>query len=913
MKRILLLTIILIRVWGAAFAASHLCVLSTTCELQKHFITVTEVPRLGWQMKADRNGEKQSAYEIEVRNAINKKTVYKTGKIGSTDSQFIKLSTDKICAGNTYEWRVRVYDAGNQPSAWSKFQMFCFAPSFTKQATWIAAMRNSDARLPEGRIYQGAVLKNAKAEWDKSDTMSVRSICLRKEFSVGKKIAKAIVHVSGLGQYVMNINGKPVSNDEFAPLWSDYDKTVYYNTFDVTSQLRGGANAIGVMLGNGFYNAQGRGRYTKLQVAFGVPTLWLQLDIAYSDGTHQTVKTDATWKFAPSAVTFNSIYGGESYDARLEQKGWDSPGFDASAWRYAELNEGPKGELVPQQAKPVRIMEHFSPVSSKKLNPSDFTAISKIQKRMPDSSAVVLDMGQNLAGFPQITVRGKRGQKISMWVSEALTPEGAINQRQTDRQHFYEYTLKGDGRETWHPHFSYYGFRYIQIEGAVLKGEKNDRHLPVIDDVKSCFIYNSADEISSFACSDTLFNKVHRLIERAVRSNMQSVFTDCPHREKLGWLEQNHLNGPGLYYNYDLTAYMAKEMRDIADSQQPDGMVPTIAPLYTIFAGKGLDDFGNSPEWGSVLIIIPFQYRDAYGDDSLIRKYYANMVRYIDYLSSRADGGILSFGLGDWYDYGDFKAGFSRNTPVPLVATAQYIMDIQYMIEAARIVGNASDESRFSHLLTNVVKSFNNKFFDTEKGTYGTGSQCSNALPLFLGICGENRDKAMAALLGDIKKHGNRLTTGDVGNRYLFQTLARNGYNDLMYKMMAHDEAPGYGFQLKFGATTLTEQWDPRQGSSWNHFMMGQIDEWFFRTIGGIITQPDGSIVIAPVAAGSLKNADVTTANLYGKIRSCWTLSDDGLFSLECEIPCGSSATIQMPDGSRHSVGCGKFSFSCKK
>jgi hypothetical protein len=240
-------------------------------------------------------------------------------------------------------------------------------------------------------------------------------------------------------------------------------------------------------------------------------------------------------------------------------------------------------------------------------------------------------------------------------------------------------------------------------------------------------------------------------------------------------------------------------------------------------------------------------------------------------------------------------------------------MDIQYMIEAARIVGNASDESRFSHLLTNVVKSFNNKFFDTEKGTYGTGSQCSNALPLFLGICGENRDKAMAALLGDIKKHGNRLTTGDVGNRYLFQTLARNGYNDLMYKMMAHDEAPGYGFQLKFGATTLTEQWDPRQGSSWNHFMMGQIDEWFFRTIGGIITQPDGSIVIAPVAAGGLKNADVTTANLYGKIRSRWTLSDDGLFSLECEIPCGSSATIQMPDGSRHSVGCGKFSFSCKK
>jgi hypothetical protein len=413
-----------------------------------------------------------------------------------------------------------------------------------------------------------------------------------------------------------------------------------------------------------------------------------------------------------------------------------------------------------------------------------------------------------------------------------------------------------------------------------------------------------------------MFNKAHRLIEKAVRSNMQSVFTDCPHREKLGWLEQVHLNGPGLFYNYDLTTYIQQQMRNIADSQYANGAVPTVAPQYTVFEGPGMDDFSESPEWGSTVVIAPFMYRDIYGDDGLISEYYDNMRRYVDYLTSRAEDGIISFGLGDWYDYGDFRAGFSRNTPVPLVATAQYYMDLIYMVEAAETVGNGYDARKYAALAKQVNEAFHKKFYDAEKHTYGTGSQCSNALPLFLGMTAEaDREAVFGNLLADIKAHGGKLTTGDVGNRYLFQTLAMFGRNDVMYTMHNHEETPGYGFQLKFGATTLTEQWDPRQGSSWNHFMMGQIDEWFFRSLGGIdirTTHNDGQkIVIRPAVVGDLTYAKATTRTLHGAISTHWTRSGED-FELSVSIPVGDKAEVYMPDGSEAiAIGSGEHIMRC--
>lgn len=861
--------------------------------------------RLGWQMTADTNGERQSAYEITICENVTNKKVYTTGKVKSSQSQLVNVPALKP---NThgYYWQVRVWNEKGEASDLSKKQKIRVVPEKI-DAEWIGAITRKDAKLPYGRFPNSVFKKDSfKTKWADVDTLSAKSIILRKGFDTGRKrITDAVVYVCGLGHYRLNINGATVGDAEFAPVWSEYDKTVYYNVFDVTDLITAGGNAVSVLLGNGMFNVQRMGRYSKLQTSFGPPQMLLRLEINYADGTRQVIKSGDDWKYWLSPITFNSIYGGESYDARLEQQGCCKAGFDDSGWRKAVVTEGPKGQLTPQTVQPVRIMERYGIKSWKPIPADSLASASKSTKREIHPSAFVADMGQNLAGFPEITVSGKRGQKVTLIVAEKLTRQGACDQRQTGRQHYYEYTLKGDGTdETWHPHFSYYGFRYIQVEGAVLEGQPNPDGLPVLKRLNSYFIYNSAEEVSSFECSNPLFTDTHRLIERAERSNMQGVLTDCPHREKLGWLEQDHLCGPSLLYNYDMTRYAPKVIRDITDTQKADGMVPTTAPQYISFGNL----FDDSPEWGSTLVILPFMYYDQYGDSTLITDNYEPMRRYVDYLTTRADNGIVSHGLGDWYDYGPWRAGFSKNTPVPLVATAHYIFDLQLLVRAARMTGRTADVEKYSVMLDKTVESFNREFFKPDSCTYGTGSQTSNALPLYLGLTGGNKQGVLASLVNDIKEHGTRLTTGDVGNRYLFQTLAQNGLNELLYTMLNHYETPGYGFQLRHGATTLTEQWDPNQGSSLNHFMMGQIDEWLFKTLAGIQNQPGTHglrhLLIQPTLVGDLQYVKASTHSLYGKISVDCTRT-----SLTVEIPVGSDATVVLPNGERKQVGSGQHTF----
>lgn len=861
--------------------------------------------RLGWQMTADANGERQSAYEITICENVTNKKVYTTGKVKSSQSQLVNVPALKP---NThgYYWQVRVWNEKGEASDLSKKQKIRVVPEKI-DAEWIGAITRKDAKLPYGRFPNSVFKKDSfKTKWADVDTLSARSIILRKGFDTGRKrITDAVVYVCGLGHYRLNINGATVGDAEFAPVWSEYDKTVYYNVFDVTDLITAGGNAVSVLLGNGMFNVQRMGRYSKLQTSFGPPQMLLRLEINYADGTRQVIKSGGDWKYSLSPITFNSIYGGESYDARLEQQGCCKAGFDDSGWRKAVVTEGPKGQLTPQTVQPVRIMERYGIKSWKPIPADSLASASKSTKREIHPSAFVADMGQNLAGFPEITVSGKRGQKVTLIVAEKLTRQGACDQRQTGRQHYYEYTLKGDGTdETWHPHFSYYGFRYIQVEGAVLEGQPNPDGLPVLKRLNSCFIYNSAEEVSSFECSNPLFTDTHRLIERAERSNMQGVLTDCPHREKLGWLEQDHLCGPSLLYNYDMTRYAPKVIRDITDTQKADGMVPTTAPQYISFGNL----FDDSPEWGSTLVILPFMYYDQYGDSTMITDNYEPMRRYVDYLTTRADNGIVSHGLGDWYDYGPWRAGFSKNTPIPLVATAHYIFDLQLLVRAARMTGRTADVEKYSVMLDKTVESFNREFFKPDSCTYGTGSQTSNALPLYLGLTGGNKQGVLASLVNDIKEHGTRLTTGDVGNRYLFQTLAQNGLNELLYTMLNHYETPGYGFQLRHGATTLTEQWDPNQGSSLNHFMMGQIDEWLFKTLAGIQNQPGTHglrhLLIQPTLVGDLQYVKASTHSLYGKISVDCTRT-----SLTVEIPVGSDATVVLPNGERKQVGSGQHTF----
>lgn len=868
-------------------------VTKTTCNYQAEDAVIEKNIQVGWQLSSDIHNDIQTAYQIEVKERITGKMIFESNKVMSSESQHIALpSLTENKFG--YQWRVRVWDRSGNPSAWSAPQSIYVAPA-TIDAQWIGAISKADAKIPTGRWSNADFKKDVfKKAWAEVDTLSAKSIILRKGFQTKKKkILHATAYVCGLGHYELSINGQKVGDSEFAPLWSEYDKTVYYQLYDVTPYIKRNArNAIHVLLGNGMFNVQRLGRYTKLQTSFGAPKLIFKMIVNYSDGSQEVLRSDNTWKWDFSPITYNCMYGGESYDARLEQPEAYLGKYDDNKWKTAVNVEAPNGKLRIQTAPPVKIMERYGFKEWKNIPADSLAIVSDKMKRKVDASAFVCDMGQNLAGFPEIRVSGKAGQKVTLIVGERLFPQGCVDQRMTGRQHYYEYTLKGEGTEYWHPRFAYYGYRYIQVEGAVLEGQPNPKGLPVLHQLNSCFVYNSAPEGSSFECSNDLFTKTHRLIERAERSNMQAVLTDCPHREKLGWLEQDHLNGPSLLYNYDMTTYIPKVIQDIADSQKDNGMVPTTAPQYCSFGNL----FDDSPEWGSTLIILPFMYYEHYGDNSLITKHYQSMKRYVDYLTSRSDDGIVSHGLGDWYDYGPGPAGFSRNTPIPLVATAHYIFDLQLIQQAAEMTGNEADKKKYQQLTEKVVDAFHRHFYKADSCYYGNNSQASNALPLFLGITGKNEKAVLQNLINDIRQHGERITTGDISNRYLFQTLARHSYDELMFRMFNHDEAPGYGCQLKYDATTLTEQWDPHYGNSWNHFMLGQIDEWLFKSMAGIQQQPGTvgmrHLLIDPHLVGDLTSIKASTECLYGKITV--SVEDD---KITVTLPVGCDAKVQTPHG----------------
>lgn len=898
---------------AALQANAKIKVTQTTCNYQKGLAVVQGDIKLGWMMASDVDNDRQTAYQIVVTENVSGKTVFDSKRQKRDWSQFVaipKLQPNK----RGYLLKVRVWDRFGKPSAWSAQQPVRVVDESIMNGgdkdafpQWICAITKKDARLPEGRFSNAEFKKDYfKEKWASADTLSARSIIMRKEFSnEGKKVVDAVAYISGMGHYEMRINGKKVGDSEFAPLWSEYSKTIYYNTYDVTHLLNSGSNAIGVMLGNGFFNVQRGNRYSKLMTSFGTPQMIMRLVVNYSDGTSKTIVSDPTWRYTLGPVTFNSIYGGESYDARLACQGFDRAGYDDSSWKRTVVQDcASLGCLVPQTAQPVKIMERWGIKSWQYLPADSVASASAKTKRQVSPHTFIADMGQNLAGFPEIRVKGRPGQKVTMLVAENLNKQGVCDQRQTGRQHYYEYTIGSDSVETWHPRFSYYGFRYIQVEDAVLEGEPNPDGLPVLKGLESCFIYNSAEEGSAFECSNPLFTQTHRLIERAERSNMQSVMSDCPHREKLGWLEQDHLVGPSLFYNYDMTQFCPKIIRDITDTQKQDGMVPTTAPQYVSFGNL----FDDSPEWGSTLIIMPFQYYEQYGDSSLIVSNYDAMRRYVDYLTQRSSGGIVSHGLGDWYDVVEGKAGFCHNTPIPLVATAHYIYDLQLLQKAARMTGRTSDERKYAALYSDVVAAFNREFYHPDSCSYGSGSQTSNALPLFLGICGENKEKVLRSLIEDIRRHGNRLTTGDVGNRYLFMTLMQTGNDELLYRMLNHYDTPGYGFQIRQGATTLTEQWNPRQGSSWNHLMMGQIDEWLFKRLGGIQNKPGTygmrHLLIEPTLVGDLTHVKAATTTLYGRVE----VERRG-DSVSVSIPVGCDATVVLPSGKRVEVGSGVYNF----
>jgi len=711
----------------------------------------------------------------------------------------------------------------------------------------------------------------------------------RREFEVFGKVESALLYVTGLGHYTLKVDGEALDDRFMAPGWTLYSKTCLYNSYDVTQLLKKGSHAFGITVGNGFFNVN-RERYRKLVSAWGAPMLRLKLHVKYQDGTHEEIVTDESWKVSPSPTTFTSIFGGEDFDARLIQKDWDRPGFDDSAWQNAINVEGPGGLMKPETDYPLMIMQTF-----------EAQRISE----MPDGS-FVYDFGQNASGIPELQVSGSSGQAIRLTPGELIDDDGYVTQQASGGPSYFDYTGAGNEIEIWKPSFTYYGFRYVGLSGAVPAGYPNPENKPVVKQILFHHTRNSSPTVGSFRCSNELFNQIYELIDWSVRSNLASVTTDCPHREKLGWLEVTHLMGTSIQYAYNIQNLYTKIVNDMIDSQLDNGLVPDIAPEFVHFAGG----FRDSPEWGSSAVIIPWYLYLWYGDKQPMENAWPMMTRYMHYLDSLSDGGILTHGLGDWFDLGQQSPGSSQLTPLALTATSIYYYDLTLLAKMAQILNKEDESMAYTLNAEEVRQAFLGRFYDHESHVIATGSQTSYAMPLVVGLIKDvERPAVYENLIAAIERDGYALTAGDVGFHYLVRALQDAEAHDVIWKMNARDDVPGYGYQLKKGATALTESWPALRYVSNNHMMLGHLMEWLYSGIGGI-RQDVGSIgyehiIIDPQPLGDLTWAEVSHTCIKGEIYMKWEKKGEQI-TMEIRVPEGTTAEVFFGGKYIGNYGAGK-------
>ena len=764
-------------------------------------------------------------------------------------------------------------------------------PEEFANAQWIAMDADSTILFPHVHLL--------KAKSEKGQSLKTYELpVLVKTTTLKKgKVKRAWADICGLGQYELFIGGSRVGDYFLSPGWTKYDKRLLYNELDVTENLRRISTkrvplfTIKVMLGGGMYDIPLKG-YHKIGGSCGAPKLLFCLHVEFEDGSTQTIVSDESWSFHPSPVRYASIYAGEWYDASYQLKNSHTPLWCTGTcvitkphWDVPLVKQQPGTFVKINRELPMELLTSLP-------SPREGSGVGGLY-----------DTRQNCSGIVRIKVRGKCGQSITLRPSEVLK-DGKIYQRCMPGYE-WKYTLRGykDG-ETWQPQFSYTGFRYVEVEA--------DEGVELLE-LTGLHTTTDAPEVGSFECSDTIFNKIHSLIDWAIRSNLVSITTDCPTREKLGWQEQNHLMAYSMMYRYDMRPLMNKIADDLADSQHDDGASPTIAPEYTVFdAGSGFED---TPEWGASFILCPWYTYQWYGDDSALRKHYDGMKRYICYLLSRAQDCILDYGLGDWFDMGPERPGKAQLTSVALTATAMLYYELTTMQQIALCLGHETDAQYFAEKAAHVKQAFNQRFATGDERVYENGSQTGLAMALYMNLVTDStRQPALDALVRDIEQRGYALTAGDVGFRYVVQALQQNGRSDIIYLMTHNDAVPGYAYQLKQGATALTESWQAYDDVSNNHLMLGHLMEWLYSGLGGIAHHSSLSthhFLIAPQMVGDITWARTSLNTPKGKVSCYWTRDPSkGTWTIDVTIPEGSDAEVHLPDGRRLNVKEGTRTFN---
>lgn len=845
-------------------------VVNPKCEMQENPVGLSvAAPHLSWELVSGERGVVQRAYRILVASSreildANRGDLWDSGWVKSDESVGVAYGGAPLAGRETCFWKVRVKTGEgrsewSQPAAWT----MGFTDDSAWKAGWIGLDRSFDGERTEGHTRLAARY-------------------FRKEFDAPGEVRRAMLYISGLGLYEAYVNGRRIGTQVLAPAPTDYDKSVRYNVFDVTGTVVPGANALGVVLGNGRYVSP---RNPGMR-HFGFPKMILQLELEYADGTRRTVVSDGSWRVtADGPIRANNEFDGEEYDARMEMPGWCEPGYDDGAWLQAEAVAAPAGKLEVQANPNIEIMDTVRPVAIGRIAPG----------------VHILDMGQNMVGWLSMRVRGKRGQTVRLRFAETLKPDGSLymdNLREAEVTDTY--TIADEKEHVWEPAFTYHGFRYVEITGY--PGD------PSLSDFEGRVVYDRMATTGSFETSDPTINRIYRNAYWGIRGNYRGMPTDCPQRdERQGWLGDRTAGALGESYVFDNALLYAKWLQDIEDTQLDNGALSDVAPNYWPV-------YNDDVTWPSAYIVIAQMLYDRYGDMEPIRKHYASMKKWMDHMrDSYMSGHIIARDTyGDWCMPPEspeliHSQDPARKTDGALLSTVTYYNLLGIMERFAQLTGRAEDAAGFRREAVAVRVAYNGRFFDPVTASYGNNTVTANLLSLVYGLAPEGYAEAVFGHIVDktLAENGGHVSTGLVGIRHLMQGLTRYGRADVAYRLATNRDYPSWGYMAEQGATTIWELWngdtaDPSMNSANHVMLLGDLIAWYYEDLAGIANAPGSvafrGIAMKPRPVDGLGFVDASYRSVRGLIKSRWT-KKEGTFEWEITVPANASATVYVPGG----------------
>lgn len=834
-------------------------------------------PRLSWELDCEKENSLQTAYRIKVASTPealkNDQLVWDSDVVRSDQSVFIKYQGPQLVSGQRLYWQVTVWD--NQGNQATSDETACWETGLLTSGEWQAAW-----------ISPG---------WDEDKSQSNPCPYFRKEFDVKKRVVKARIYASALGLYELYLNGERLGKDYFNPGWTTYNKRIQYQVYDLTALLKQGQNALGAIVGDGWY--RGFFVWQGDRNLYGDKAgLIAQLEITYEDGSKEWILSDQSWKSSQGPILQSEIYHGELYDARLEIAAWADPGFDDSNWEKVRILNQSNEVLVPTEGEPVRITE----------------TIKAIKKFVTPRGELVFDFGQNLVGWVRFRLKGKQGQRIVLHHAEVLDQEGNFytdNLRTAKAEDCY--IFKGEGLEEYEPRFTFHGFRYLRV--SEYQGEIS------IDDIEARVVHSDMEKIGEFECSDPLINRLQQNIQWGLRGNFLDVPTDCPQRdERLGWTGDAQAFAPTACFNRNTGSFFTKWMKDLQLDQKEDGNVPWVVPnVLKDGGGTGWSDGYGGTGWADAAVIIPWTVYQSYGDIQILENQYESMKAWEEYMIRHSGSRYIfdyGFHFGDWlsfaeyytYNYNAPDYGYAgAHTEKDLIATAYFYHTSSLMSKIASLLGKNEDSERYASLLPKIKEAFHREFI-TPNGRLISGTQTAYVLALGFGLIPDQEREAMAKRLADDVRYFGHLTTGFLGTPLLCRVLSDNGYPELAYQLLFNKRYPSWLYPVTMGATTIWERWDGIRpdGSfqtvgmnSFNHYAYGAVGQWLYSTVAGLNIDPSKPAykhsIIRPCTTRQLNFARASLQTMYGLLSSSWELKGEEVY-YKFRIPSNTTATIYL-------------------